>query len=851
MRGFPRLPGLAFFASVPLFLIAAVPSRLLAQGDNPTGVAGIYNGNITTAGNYDPYTLNAIRTIDDIVVPGSVGAYPLKWTRYYNTHNSDPNGGKYGRWTFSYVNYGSGDNLITFPDGRTLNFGADCPPSGVEETATNSWIGPGGQSHPAIVLADGGIVGFVSSGQTIQYISPTGQPGVTVASTNLPTWLIDPYGQITTMIYKSVGSDSGNPVLRMYQIKEPGGRYLQLNWTPWDGIFGDEVIQSVQAFDAQGNLTQSVTYTWQYFTSNADQMITAATYSDGPSAAYSYISDKNGPHLKTANDVRYSGAMHQILYNYVTYVNEGQNVTIGDILGEYNVNGTAVSTTWPAPTPPPGSYSIDEKRGDGAMRTFTYGQGDRKSCLATQGKLTSYSDFLGHTTSIGYDSSGDIGSPHYGFINSVTDPNLNTTTYERQTNSWGITKITHPDGTYIQQTFWPSGSQNQPYYLASRTDEKGNETDYQRDGKNRITEKQYPPDAYGARAFETFSYNPLGQVLTHRMTNGAYQHFQYDSNGRLLAKTNPTLNSDHDSSLGSDPQTTYTYYTASDVGGAWTDRIKTETDPRGNSTTYEYDHKFNNGQDTGTAGAGRGLITKITHPDGTSRSFGYDIYGNKVSEQDENNNITRYTYDEYRRVKSVQVTTHAPTTYTYPGQTSELVTTFNGPISITLPAGETTTTTYDPNWRKTSITQVDGSTNPTTTFYYDAYSGYQSIGNLIAVQDPRGLVTTYTYDNRDRNTSVTDSPNLTTTFHYDGVNNVYQIDRPDGFSEPKTYDSMHRLLTDTLPKDNTTGSLQTVETTYDYYPGTATQMAGELEDIIDGKQQKTTFSMTQPGTKHR
>src|SRR5690348_6473755 len=65
-----------------VLLLAAVVSTqpcLCAEmgDDNPTGVAGIYNGQITTAGNYDPYTGNAVRTVDDIVVPGSVGAYPL------------------------------------------------------------------------------------------------------------------------------------------------------------------------------------------------------------------------------------------------------------------------------------------------------------------------------------------------------------------------------------------------------------------------------------------------------------------------------------------------------------------------------------------------------------------------------------------------------------------------------------------------------------------------------------------------------------------------------------------------------------------------------------------------------
>ena len=72
-----------FFAIALMF---ATP--LFGQGTNyegPVGVTGIFNGNITTGCSYDPLTHSAHRAIDDIVVPGSIGKYPLKMTRYYNS----------------------------------------------------------------------------------------------------------------------------------------------------------------------------------------------------------------------------------------------------------------------------------------------------------------------------------------------------------------------------------------------------------------------------------------------------------------------------------------------------------------------------------------------------------------------------------------------------------------------------------------------------------------------------------------------------------------------------------------------------------------------------------------------
>src|SRR5712692_3110663 len=126
-----------------LFAIAFLPAMMLAQGeDNPTGVSGIYNGNITTGGNYDQYTGNAMRAVDNIVVPGSVGAYPLKWTRYFNSR-----GGLGSNWTFSYKDYRiTSCKLCTnqsmgFPDGRMISISGGSCVSGVEE-GEGSWTAP-------------------------------------------------------------------------------------------------------------------------------------------------------------------------------------------------------------------------------------------------------------------------------------------------------------------------------------------------------------------------------------------------------------------------------------------------------------------------------------------------------------------------------------------------------------------------------------------------------------------------------------------------------------------------------------------------------------------------------------
>ncbi len=92
-------------AALSLFLLMSAAQGVRAElgDDNPNGVAGDYNGSITTAGHVDPLTGNAKRVIDDITVPGSVGAYPLKWSRYLNTRGiGHPAFGGGGAWNHSY-----------------------------------------------------------------------------------------------------------------------------------------------------------------------------------------------------------------------------------------------------------------------------------------------------------------------------------------------------------------------------------------------------------------------------------------------------------------------------------------------------------------------------------------------------------------------------------------------------------------------------------------------------------------------------------------------------------------------------------------------------------------------------
>jgi RHS repeat-associated protein len=839
-----------------LFSVSLFPVPLLAQSngdgtgaagagetgdDNPTGVSGIFNGNVTTGGSYDPLTENAHRVIDDIVVPGSVGAYPLKWTRYFNSHCTFGDSSTGGAWRFSYIDYKYDGIRETayFPDGRALNFHAYFGPiPGVPEYMDQQYN---------LRLADGGKVVFLANGVNI----------------------VDPYGLVTTV----VTTGSGNS--KTTKITEPGGRYLTVSYNL------DGTVHQVQSFDGvSSNAIDSVTYVWTNFGLTylpAVQTLTSATYGDGKSATYEYVDrvfpappdcDHNtqgswdAAVLATCRDMRFSGPMRNLSYQYR---DSGKNRT--RIQSEKNLDtNDTVSTI----------FNFTETRGDGPSRTFSYYAGLRGKCPHSDepptpgpldGKMRNYTDFLNHTTTLGYtdDPSGSIS----GFVTSVTDANGHKTVYTRGSPVGEVYTIKHPDNTTIQQTY---SDPAHPYFLASRTNERGYKVGYVRNpststlNPNAIIEKDYYDlDGTTILEFETFEYNQWGQITKHRRKNGSYEYFQYDTRGLLTDKWNSTWTSSF-SSAQSEPKTHYDYYTS----GSWTDRISQVTDPRGYRVQYEYDRAYDaNGENSGASGldavAGRGLVTKIlylddTHngqlPNGTSKSFGFDQYGNKLWEENELGKRTKYTYDLYNRIASVtdpllKTTTNAYTP-TKGTATSPYVHTTNSVERTTTPIGIVTKNVYDENFRKTSTTTGFGSAQPATTnFIYDQYSSISSIGNLVAVTDPNSHTTKTDYDLRDRKWHVTDALGHQTTFGYDEASNVTSITRPDGTFESKIYDGMNRVQTDTVPKDGTSPQniTETVVTQFEYYPASATTMNGELWHVIDGKTQTTTFEYDPSGLK--
>src|SRR5438093_4408638 len=120
---------------IALFVVLCCPNLHAQVGDNnPTGVSGIFNGQI--ADGIDPYTGNVTRSITDIYVNGGVSTYPLALVRTANSRAPSTTQvfGEDGGWNHNYnwimedsatgnsAGFQPTSYTVDFPDGRVETF---------------------------------------------------------------------------------------------------------------------------------------------------------------------------------------------------------------------------------------------------------------------------------------------------------------------------------------------------------------------------------------------------------------------------------------------------------------------------------------------------------------------------------------------------------------------------------------------------------------------------------------------------------------------------------------------------------------------------------------------------------
>lgn len=813
--------------------------------DNPTGNSGAFNGQVTTAGSYDPYTGNATRTVVDAVVPGAAGDYGLAFARTTNSRREltavrDAFFGDGGNWRHSYqwsaIRYdvnGVSRYLIGYPDGRSIEFADDgsgnmVPPKGVNEQLLV--ITPPGQaSERALVLqlANGGQVVFPNRG----FFFTPGGPSSPVAFANY--WraeqIVDPHGAVIRLRYDddiAFNGASGNRYL-LAEVDEPAGRSLRLLYQTYNytgQINGQNVTYQWTVLGEVkvvfgANVLTDVTYAYALFgTSNGTLpppgsppsgypylTLTQVSYNNEPSvsqpstvvrAAYAYSRGTQGgrPLLHSLHDPHFGGPMADIRYKFAPY-SASSTVPWGTIVSEShevpsNPNTESVSSL--NRNDPKNPYEV---RGDDQRRDFHYGETSGPGSTLTGARaynLTSFTDFEGHLSYQGYDAAG--------YLNKFTDRKGNVTTYDHEPITGKLTSVHLPDalGSHRDFTYTDAAhpDTSKPYYLYRSTDERGNATVITRAHPadataHLVTRVDYPDTGYELFTYQAFTVNTktFYKLASRRTVLGATLAYTYDEAnhggsglpGLLTSSSRPKGDGD------TERVTVNYYYDAFD-------RLVRVRDERLNDSWI--------GDNQGQGGYnGRQQAIRITHTDSSFAMFSYDDYGNLLTTTDELGHPTTVTYDDYRRPvtltesvnDSVSGIVSRTTTTTYERNLGGNI---FGPYthtssvagSVRLPSGKALQHFVTPNLtpdRDLAGLQVDaqGNVQPTADTTATAYS-YDPNDNLaFLVQQASSGV------------------NLTTGYTYDGRNRPLTSTAPNGTVSAFSYDAASNLLQVDLPFD--------------------------------------------------
>ena len=373
--------------------------------------------------------------------------------------------------------------------------------------------------------------------------------------------------------------------------------------------------------------------------------------------------------------------------------------------------------------------------------------------------------------------------------------------------------------------------------LATMADPAGQLYSYAYDATGNLQSITYPDARSRVFLYNEPAYTQNKQRPNHLTgivdeSQNRFAYFGYDAYGRAISTAH----------AGDSDVTTvaYTYNSSSNVVAA------TITDALGTTRTRDFQHSLGVVRQTS-------LSQSCTGGCNAAAGTTYDANGNTASRTDFNGHRICYAYDLTRNLETVRVEGFAPgmscpanlATYTPTAGTrqrkisAQWHTTFRLPTQIDEP-GKRTTFTHDASGNVLTKTVLDTSTSTSRTWtytynsfgqvltadgprtdvsdvttytYYSCTSGYQcgqvatitnALGHLMTyniynahgqplmITDPNGVVTTLTYDLRQRLTSRTVGSEQT-TFEYWPTGLLKKATLPDSSFLQYTYDAAHRL----------------------------------------------------------
>jgi RHS repeat-associated protein len=283
----------------------------------------------------------------------------------------------------------------------------------------------------------------------------------------------------------------------------------------------------------------------------------------------------------------------------------------------------------------------------------------------------------------------------------------------------------------------------------------------------------------------TWTLDQRGLPTSMTDPNGNTTNYNYDEAGKLAVVSSPAVSTEISggSPVQVRPITSYGYDTFGEQ--------VTSEDPDGNITTTNYDADGRQLAVTQPPYTPPGASTPITAT--TTRT--YDGIGEPTSVTDALGNTTSYAYDQLGDVATV--------TQPGGGVTHSTFDTDGEQLSATNPVGAQSQATYDYLSRQVTATQIVRQPSPaayTTTSSYADAAGY-----LSSTTSPAGVTTSYGYDAAGEVTSAIDGAGDTTTYSYDTLGRQIVATMPDGTSQHTSFDEAGNVVG--VSDDGSSGSV--------------------------------------------
>ncbi len=327
----------------------------------------------------------------------------------------------------------------------------------------------------------------------------------------------------------------------------------------------------------------------------------------------------------------------------------------------------------------------------------------------------------------------------------------------------GVTTFIYGDDGTLASTQSPSGDVAKFGYDAAgrpnqiiNADSTSRGTQYDAAGNvTRVTDER-------SNAIAT-AYDANGNLLTSTDAVSGVTAFGYDGNDRRIAVTN---------ALGKALRRTFDTVS----------RVASVTDASGVALTYTYNNQnqltgiadaagriagiVNDGESRPTsitdglnrtvtlARSARGQVTTVTTANNEKFTTGYDAMGRVASRTDALGRVTQFRSDRRGRL-----------------------------IGVTYPDGATRSVTRNELGLVSTTTDANGNVSQRT---------YDKAGRLTGFTDPLSRSYSYTYDSRNRVTSMM-MPLGSVQFTYDAAGNRTQVSYSDGTILKYTYDALNRL----------------------------------------------------------